>query len=162
MFHITGDGECKRTQALPLTVNERAIHVVRFSNQPCTADFDHNQSSVFCGYSGWGDEEATVVCRNKLYSRYGIGGIIQPRIILDCAFFGDYLQRYGPTLLAPNCILGILLSMWVGLIVMQHSQAVILAMNYATKRLTFPQATYTLIHSRLVFRGSAVRGMRVN
>ena len=41
----------------------------------CDTDFDHLQSHVFCEDSGWGDEEATVVCRDQLHSHYGIGGI---------------------------------------------------------------------------------------
>ena len=47
--------------------------VVRFNNQPCDI-IDYNQSWIFCGGSGWGDEEATVVCRNKEGSLFGLGG----------------------------------------------------------------------------------------
>ena len=47
--------------------------VVRFNNQPCDI-IDESQSWIFCGGSGWGDEEATVVCRNKEESLFGLGG----------------------------------------------------------------------------------------
>ena len=57
-------GDIKRTQVLPMDV-------VRFNNLACA---DHNMSRAFCEDSGWGDGEATVVCRNEMYSKYGFGG----------------------------------------------------------------------------------------
>ena len=44
------------------------MDVVRFNNLACT-----DMSKIFCEDSGWGDEEATVVCR-EMYSKYGFGG----------------------------------------------------------------------------------------
>ncbi|CAI8034438.1 hypothetical protein GBAR_LOCUS19387, partial [Geodia barretti] len=68
-----GDGHCRHTQTFPLVPDG---HVVRFNSRECDTDFDHLQSHVFCEDSGWGDEEATVVCRDQLHSHYGIGGYV--------------------------------------------------------------------------------------
>ena len=73
-FVIVGASEndevCKRTNFLPL--DESNLYLVRFFNQSC-AVFDYKQSHPFCGNSGWGDEEASVVCRSERNMRYGIG-----------------------------------------------------------------------------------------
>ena len=71
----TGHGHCRHTQTFPLVSGGLEGHVVRFNGYECDADFNHLQSHIFCEDSGWGDEEATVVCRDQLYSLYGIGGI---------------------------------------------------------------------------------------
>jgi hypothetical protein len=71
-----GGGHCQHTQALPLTIGGRLIHVVRFNHRPCDEEFDHLESHPFCGGSGWGDEEASVVCRSELHSQFGIGGYV--------------------------------------------------------------------------------------
>ena len=59
------------------------MELVRYFNQSC-ADFDtdYNQSHPFCGNSGWGDEEASVVCRSERNTRYGIGGKSYIRTLL--------------------------------------------------------------------------------
>ena len=54
-----------------LTAVTDSMYLVTFNNQPCD---QMPQSHPFCGNSGWGDEEASVVCRNERNSRYGIGG----------------------------------------------------------------------------------------
>ena len=50
------------------------MQTVRYNNRPCDQDFSPLQSHPFCGGSGWGDEEASVVCRSETNSKYGIGG----------------------------------------------------------------------------------------
>ena len=35
---------------------------------------NHTESPIFCEDSGWGDEEATVVCKSKINTNYGLGG----------------------------------------------------------------------------------------
>lgn len=71
---LSGNHHCMRTQALPLTVEGTTVHAVRFNNRACNSNFTYVQSHPFCGGSGWGDEEATVVCRSLMWSQYGIGG----------------------------------------------------------------------------------------
>jgi hypothetical protein len=34
---------------------------------------DHTDSPIFCEDSGWGDEEANVVCKSKINTTYGLG-----------------------------------------------------------------------------------------
>ena len=47
-----------------------ADYVVRFNDQPCPPSQDY---WVFCEGSDWGDEEATVVCKDSLHSEFGLG-----------------------------------------------------------------------------------------
>ena len=52
---------------------ESDLYLVRFNNQPCDT-IDYSQSFLpFCENSGWGDEEASVVCRSERNTRYGTG-----------------------------------------------------------------------------------------
>lgn len=57
-----------RTQLIPVDVEYR---VVLFNNLECD---EYRQSKPFCEGSGWGDEEASVVCRNRNNSKHGFGG----------------------------------------------------------------------------------------
>ena len=59
------------------------MNFVRFNNQPCTDNITCDQSHPFCENSGWGDEEASVVCRSKRNMRYGIGGKSVDRYVLS-------------------------------------------------------------------------------
>ena len=61
-----------RVTTLPTDLHENQ-YVVRYNSQPCGA-MNYTQSPVICGNSGWGDEEATVVCRSEKSSGYGLGG----------------------------------------------------------------------------------------
>ena len=63
-------GDCDRVSTLPTNISERE-YVVRLS-QNCE---DHaTDSPIFCEDSGWGDEEANVVCKSKMNTTYGLGG----------------------------------------------------------------------------------------
>ena len=46
--------------------------MVRFGNQSCPEHYD--ETAVICEGSGWGDEEANVVCRSEMNTAYGLGG----------------------------------------------------------------------------------------
>ena len=48
------------------------VYVVRFGNQSCLEHYD--KTAVICEGSGWGDEEANVVCRSEMNTAYGLGG----------------------------------------------------------------------------------------
>ena len=70
------DEVCDETNFLPLNttiLSSSDWHLVRFNSQPCDV-INHGLSYPFCENSGWGDEEASVVCRSETYSTYGIGG----------------------------------------------------------------------------------------
>ena len=45
---------------------------MRFGNQLCQEHYD--EIAVICEGSGWGDEEANVVCRSEMNTAYGLGG----------------------------------------------------------------------------------------
>ena len=47
------------------------VYVVRFGNQSCQEHYD--EVAVICEGSGWGDEEANVVCRSEMNTAYGLG-----------------------------------------------------------------------------------------
>ncbi|CAI8047096.1 Neurotrypsin, partial [Geodia barretti] len=65
-------GDCDRVSTLPTNISERE-YVVRLS-QNCE---DHTTDSpIFCEDSGWGDEEANVVCKSKINTTYGLGVIL--------------------------------------------------------------------------------------
>ena len=61
------------SQAISTTVTalRDSVYLVTFNNQSCDED---GLSHPFCENSGWGDEEASVVCRSEKNSTYGIGG----------------------------------------------------------------------------------------
>jgi hypothetical protein len=60
--------DCDRVSTLPTNISEWE-YVVRLS-QNCE---DHTDSPIFCEDSGWGDEEANVVCKSKINTTYGLG-----------------------------------------------------------------------------------------
>ena len=45
---------------------------MKFVNQSCPEHYD--EAAVICEGSGWGDEEATVVCRSEMNTVYGLAG----------------------------------------------------------------------------------------
>ena len=52
----------------------RTVYIVRYNGQACDENFNESQNShPFCEDSGWGDEEAAVVCRIESNTLYGIG-----------------------------------------------------------------------------------------
>ena len=52
----------------------RTVYIVRYNGQACDVNFNESQNShPFCGDSGWGDEEAAVVCGIESDTLYGIG-----------------------------------------------------------------------------------------
>ncbi|CAI8047097.1 Neurotrypsin, partial [Geodia barretti] len=73
VFYINlQQGDCDRVSTLPTNISERE-YVVRLS-QNCE---DHTTDSpIFCEDSGWGDEEANVVCKSKINTTYGLGVIL--------------------------------------------------------------------------------------
>ena len=66
----------QRTQVYELDAGGKgnSVYLVEFNNQPCSESFEYNNNHPFCENSGWGDEEASVVCRSERISTYGIGG----------------------------------------------------------------------------------------
>ena len=48
------------------------VYAVRYVNQSCPEHY--NEVAVICEGSGWGDEEANVVCRSEMNTAYGLGG----------------------------------------------------------------------------------------
>ena len=68
MFHSGNADSCVRLLDTGLT----DVYVVRFGNQSCPEHY--YEAAVICGGSGWGDEEATVVCRSEMNTAYGLGG----------------------------------------------------------------------------------------
>ena len=57
-----------------MNLSGRTVYIVRYNGQPCDDNFNETQNShPFCGDSGWGDEEAAVVCGIESNTLYGIG-----------------------------------------------------------------------------------------
>ena len=51
-------------------------YAVRFSKSECG---NYTEDPLFCEDSGWGDEEANVVCKSEKNTAYGLGGKNFPR-----------------------------------------------------------------------------------
>ena len=66
---LGNDCNFQRVQLFPLPGTNYTL--VRFNNQRCGDNVDFNQSFIFCEGSGWGNNEASVVCRHELHSNYG-------------------------------------------------------------------------------------------
>ena len=47
------------------------VYVVRYVDQSCPEHYD--EIAVICEDSGWGDEEANVVCKSEMNTAYGLG-----------------------------------------------------------------------------------------
>ena len=72
---VAAGQNCERINFLPVNLSSgRIVHIVRYNGQPCDESFNETQNShPFCGDSGWGDEEAAVVCGKERDTLYGIG-----------------------------------------------------------------------------------------
>ena len=64
-------GDCDRVSTTPTNISEREYGLVVRLSRKCG---DHTDSPIFCEGSGWGDEEANVVCKSKMNTTYGLGG----------------------------------------------------------------------------------------
>lgn len=67
IINSTGRSQCLNDQIIDEPLNGSIY--IRYNEQPCSRIFWY----PFCEDSGWGDEEATVVCRELGYS-YGVSG----------------------------------------------------------------------------------------
>ena len=54
---------------------------IRYDSTPCDG---RTPPRRFCEDSGWGDEEATVVCREQLGYSFGSGSMLHTSIISTC------------------------------------------------------------------------------
>ena len=75
------------SSAVPLEERGNNEYIVTFNNQSCI------ESYLFCENSGWGDEEASVVCRSERNSTYGIGG----KYLTSVFVFSTYVYAFVAT-----------------------------------------------------------------
>lgn len=68
-LYTTGQPSCERSGVVFVWWDRLGVWYVRYDATPCDG---HDTSRYICEDSGWGDEEATVVCREQGFM-YGLG-----------------------------------------------------------------------------------------